>query len=54
VTGALWLVDGGVTVGKGPIGMEAERDVKRQPEGELDLQHSHDGMRGKGAAQIKG
>ena len=54
VTGALWLVDGGVTVGKGPIGLEAERDVKQQPEGELDLQHSHEGMKGKGATQIKG
>src|SRR5688572_18282469 len=54
VTGALWLADGGITVGKGPVGMEAKRDVKQQPEGELELQHLHEGMKGKGAHQIKG
>lgn len=53
VTGALWLVDGGITVGKGPVGMEAGRDVKKQPAGELDLQHSQDGMKDKDVTKIK-
>lgn len=44
VTGALWLVDGGMTVAKGPVGMEAERQVKQQPEGSLPLEHSHEGL----------
>ncbi len=48
VTGALWLVDGGITPAHGPVGLEAQRDVKKQPEGELqDLAHAHDGMRTK-------
>ena len=43
VTGALYAVDGGITVGKGPIGDEAGRKVKKQPKGELELKHSLDG-----------
>lgn len=47
VTGALWLADGGITVAKGPVGMEAGKDAKKQPEGELDLDHSMDGLENK-------
>jgi NAD(P)-dependent dehydrogenase (short-subunit alcohol dehydrogenase family) len=43
VTGALYAVDGGITVAKGPIGKKAKRSVTKEPEGELDLQHSMDG-----------
>ena len=47
VTGALYMVDGGITIGKGPVGLEAERKVRKQPESELSLQHSMDGLRNK-------
>lgn len=53
VTGALWLVDGGMTPGKGPIGLKAKKDASTPPEGELDLRHSQEGMRGKGPVTIK-
>ena len=43
VTGALWAVDGGTIVGKGPVGNEVPRNVKAEPEGELDLEQSLDG-----------
>jgi NAD(P)-dependent dehydrogenase (short-subunit alcohol dehydrogenase family) len=47
VTGALWLVDGGITPGKGPIGQQAKGAAKREPQGELPLRHEHDGLRNK-------
>ena len=47
VTGALYMVDGGITIGKGPVGLEAERKAKKQPETELSLHHSMDGLRNK-------
>lgn len=47
VTGALWLVDGGITISKAIIGAEASKEVREQPAGELRLEHSHDGMKGK-------
>lgn len=47
VTGALWLVDGGITVSKAIVGAEAAKEVREQPVGELQLEHSHDGMKGK-------
>jgi NAD(P)-dependent dehydrogenase (short-subunit alcohol dehydrogenase family) len=43
VTGSLFTVDGGITIAKGPIGEEAENDVKRAPAGELHLEHEMDG-----------
>ena len=55
VTGALWLADGGITISKGPQGMEAKRDVSKEPPGKLDheLEHGHEGLKGKGAYTIK-
>ena len=47
VTGALWLADGGVTVGKGAIGKDTPRSLRKEPEGELELEHSLDGLKGK-------
>lgn len=48
VTGALWLVDGGVTVAKGPVGEQVPESLRQQPEGSLhDLKHAHDGLRNK-------
>jgi len=48
VTGALWLVDGGVTVAKGSVGSQVPDELKQQPAGHLsDLQHSHEGLSNK-------
>ncbi|WP_439881394.1 SDR family NAD(P)-dependent oxidoreductase [Pontibacter sp. MBLB2868] len=43
VTGALYMVDGGITVAKGGVGDQADASMKKQPEGELKLNHSKDG-----------
>ncbi|SIQ55561.1 SDR family NAD(P)-dependent oxidoreductase [Pontibacter lucknowensis] len=43
VTGALYMVDGGITVTKGPVGEEADSSMKKQPKGDLDLEHSKEG-----------
>ncbi len=43
VTGALYMVDGGITIAKGPAGEEADSSFTQAPEGELDLNHSKDG-----------
>ena len=50
VTGALWLVDGGVTPAKGGVGKQTPRALRQEPEGELDLQHSQDGLKNKETA----
>jgi NAD(P)-dependent dehydrogenase (short-subunit alcohol dehydrogenase family) len=47
VTGALYAVDGGITVAKGPVGMKASSHFKTPPKGSLPLRHSHDGLRNK-------
>jgi hypothetical protein len=52
VTGALWLVDGGITAAKGPVGLEAKRAAKKAPEGELELEHSLDGLVGEDVRTI--
>ncbi len=43
VTGALYMVDGGITVAKGPVGAEADSSMEDEPEGELDIQHAKEG-----------
>lgn len=43
VTGSIYPVDGGITVAKGPIGKKAKSAVTREPEGQLDLEHSMEG-----------
>lgn len=43
VTGALYFVDGGVTNSKGPHGAEVPSNLKKEPAGELNLEHSRDG-----------
>ena len=45
VTGALWVVDGGITIAKGPVGKETPRELREEPKGELhDLAHTHEGL----------
>lgn len=43
VTGALFSVDGGITIAKGPVGLEADSETKKVPSGELRLEHAMDG-----------
>lgn len=43
VTGALFSVDGGITIAKGPVGKEAESEVTKEPQGELLLKHNKEG-----------
>jgi NAD(P)-dependent dehydrogenase (short-subunit alcohol dehydrogenase family) len=47
VTGAVWLIDGGITPAKGAVGAMARREASTPPPPTLDLQHSHDGTRNK-------
>lgn len=47
VTGALYFVDGGTTIIKGPVAEEVPEDLRRQPTPSLDLHHSRDGLRNK-------
>lgn len=44
VTGALFPVDGGISISKGAIGKQAKSSVAREPQGELPLEHSQDGL----------
>jgi NAD(P)-dependent dehydrogenase (short-subunit alcohol dehydrogenase family) len=53
VTGALWLVDGGQTPAKGPVGKLAELEVTIPPDGQLDLRHTHEGTKNKDVVKIQ-
>jgi len=53
VTGALYVVDGGTTIAKGPVGAEVPDELKEPPKGTLELEHSLDGMEGKGAHRVE-
>jgi NAD(P)-dependent dehydrogenase (short-subunit alcohol dehydrogenase family) len=52
VTGALWLVDGGITPGKGAIGMQAGPAAKTPPKSRIELRHTHDGLKNKEIVRI--
>lgn len=43
VTGSLYSVDGGITINKGSTGPMADKSMKSEPEGELNLKHSKEG-----------
>jgi len=47
ITGSLYTVDGGTTIAKGPVGDLIPKSLRRAPNGELELAHSHDGLRNK-------
>jgi NAD(P)-dependent dehydrogenase (short-subunit alcohol dehydrogenase family) len=47
VTGACWLVDGGITPAKGAVGTMVGPDVARPPKPSLNLRHTHDGTKNK-------
>lgn len=42
VTGALWLVDGGITIAHGPVGQDVPNELKKPPKGTLILEHSQE------------
>ena len=39
VTGALYFVDGGISIGRGPAGDEVPQKFRQQPEGVLEIEH---------------
>ncbi|HEY9649314.1 MAG TPA: SDR family oxidoreductase [Coleofasciculaceae cyanobacterium] len=47
VTGALWLADGGVTIAKGAVGKQTPEALRQEPQGELRLDHSLEGLENK-------
>jgi NAD(P)-dependent dehydrogenase (short-subunit alcohol dehydrogenase family) len=53
VTGALYVVDGGTTIAKGPVGDQVPEANRKPPVGELKLEHQHDGLKNKEYHQIK-
>lgn len=53
VTGSLYTVDGGTTIAKGPVGDLVPKSLRRAPNGELELAHSHDGLRNKETRHVK-
>jgi NAD(P)-dependent dehydrogenase (short-subunit alcohol dehydrogenase family) len=52
VTGALWMVDGGLTQSKGAIGAMASSQAKTPPRPTIELHHSHDGTRNKEVVKL--
>ncbi|NLX06864.1 MAG: SDR family oxidoreductase [Phycisphaerae bacterium] len=54
VTGALWFVDGGISISRGPVGDEVPEELRHQPEMHLhDLHHTHEGLEGKRVRTIE-
>jgi NAD(P)-dependent dehydrogenase (short-subunit alcohol dehydrogenase family) len=53
VTGAVWLVDGGITPAKGAVGALAKADVTTPPAITLSLRHTHDGLRNKDVVKLQ-
>jgi hypothetical protein len=51
VTGALWVVDGGTTIAKGPVGDEVPEELRRAPAPHLE--HSLEGNRNQDTPRVK-
>jgi NAD(P)-dependent dehydrogenase (short-subunit alcohol dehydrogenase family) len=52
VTGAVWLVDGGITPAKGAVGAMAAPAASTPPTPTLDLHHTHEGTRNKHLVKV--
>jgi NAD(P)-dependent dehydrogenase (short-subunit alcohol dehydrogenase family) len=52
VTGAIWLVDGGITPAKGAVGAMARPEASTPPAPTLDLHHSQAGTRNKNLVKV--
>lgn len=44
VTGALYFVDGGLSIARGTPGEQVPEELRQRPRGELDLRHQMEGM----------
>lgn len=53
VTGALFVVDGGTTIAKGPVGDLVPKSLRGEPAGVLNLKHQRDGLKNKDYHQVK-
>jgi NAD(P)-dependent dehydrogenase (short-subunit alcohol dehydrogenase family) len=53
VTGAVWLVDGGITPAKGAVGALAGKAAKTPPPQSLNLRHSQDGTLNKEIVKLQ-
>jgi hypothetical protein len=47
VTGGLWLADGVVTIAKGSVGQQTPESLRQEPQGELRLDRSKEGLKNK-------
>lgn len=47
VTGAMYFVDGGISIGRGPLGDDIPDELRKAPPISLDLKHTKHGLRNK-------
>lgn len=47
ITGAMFFVDGGVTVAKGNVGLQVPEELRRPPAIDFELKHTRSGLAGK-------
>ncbi len=47
VTGALYFVDGGISIGRGPVGEDVPKELKIPPKGNLKVKNSKKGLMNK-------
>jgi NAD(P)-dependent dehydrogenase (short-subunit alcohol dehydrogenase family) len=53
ITGALYFVDGGISIGRGPIGADVPDELRVQPKGKLNaLRHSREGLENKNVRSV--
>jgi NAD(P)-dependent dehydrogenase (short-subunit alcohol dehydrogenase family) len=53
MTGALVFVDGGISIGRGPIGRYVPEPLRQPPAGHLDLEHGHEGLKDKKTRHVQ-
>ena len=53
VTGALYLVDGGISIAKGPVGDMVQKSLRGEPAGVLNLKHQRNGLKNKDYHVVK-
>jgi hypothetical protein len=54
VTGALYFVDGGISIGRGPVGRYVPEELRQAPTGHLEsLRHTKEGLEGKETRRLE-